>query len=157
MPDPAVEVSRLLKEHRAVLVRTKRHQVYRFPNGRVFTMASTPSDFRAAANQLTDLRRTLGIDTERGLPGERREKRCKPGRSGPGRITSSIDPVMLEAMRKAGLLEDRLNDKIAALTIQLRFSRIANKRRRKHLSKMQGYCPACWWCKFKRWWRDIVA
>lgn len=38
-----------------------KHVKYRFPDGRCFTTASTPSDWRATMNALTDLRRMLGI------------------------------------------------------------------------------------------------
>ena len=54
------ELDDLLRNH-ATLLRHKNHKVYQLPNGRVFTIASTPSDFRAVQNQLSDLRKLLGI------------------------------------------------------------------------------------------------
>lgn len=51
MPDTQeLEIAQILKEHHGVLVRTKRHNVYKFPDGRMFTTSCTPSDFRAANN-----------------------------------------------------------------------------------------------------------
>lgn len=151
--NPDTEITRLLREHGAILARTKRHMVYKFPDGRTFTMASTPSDFRAANNQLRDLKHTLGLFGTRGVPGERRDKKCKPGREKQLRISTSADPMMLEAMRKAGLIENRLNDKVAALTIELRNSRAANHRKKRQLRQMQKR-HNCWLCRLRRWWRN---
>jgi predicted RNA binding protein YcfA (HicA-like mRNA interferase family) len=53
------EIEKLLHENGAVLVRQKKHRVYRFPDGREVVMASTPSDHRATLNKLTFLRRML--------------------------------------------------------------------------------------------------
>ncbi len=60
--DAAVEVSRLLNESGAVLVRQNKHLVYRLPNGQTFVAAKTSSDpARAAKNNLCELRRALGV------------------------------------------------------------------------------------------------
>lgn len=71
------EVQKILRDHGAVLVRQKKHQVWKFPDGKVYVQASTPSDQRAAANQLSKLRNMLGLHGERGIPGDRREKVLK--------------------------------------------------------------------------------
>ncbi len=52
-------VERALKDANAVLVRHKRHAVFRLPNGRNFVMPSSPSDHRAEQNALKDLQRAL--------------------------------------------------------------------------------------------------
>jgi len=62
-------------------------------------------------------------------------------------------PFMLEAMRKAGLVEARLNDKIAALTLQLRDSRAANHRKKRQLRQLQSRKVTCWACRLRNWWR----
>lgn len=59
--DPNVEIERLLQERGAVLVRQGNHNVYKLPNGKMFTRAKTPSDVRSAHNSLRDLRHCLGI------------------------------------------------------------------------------------------------
>lgn len=65
----ADEVTRLLKDHHAVLVRQNKHLVYRLPNGQNFVVAKTSSDpDRAAKNNLSDLRRALGIPRETPRP-----------------------------------------------------------------------------------------
>ena len=58
----SVEVARLLDESGAVLVRHKKHLVYRLPNGQNFISPKTPGDHRTAVNQLSNLRRALAIE-----------------------------------------------------------------------------------------------
>lgn len=53
------QISELLYTAGAHLIRKNSHQVYRFPNGRNFVTAATPSDRRASRNSLADLRRIL--------------------------------------------------------------------------------------------------
>ena len=48
-----------LKRIGAVLIRQKRHQVWRLPDGRNYVMAQTPSDWRAQQKQISVLRRML--------------------------------------------------------------------------------------------------
>lgn len=59
------EVEALIRTHGGVLVRSRKHRVYRFPDGRCFTLSSTPGDsVHAELNNLTDLRHFLGIKRE---------------------------------------------------------------------------------------------
>lgn len=56
------ELEQLLKEHRAELIQEKPHRKWRLPDGQVFTISSTTSDSRRAVkNQISDLKRLLGI------------------------------------------------------------------------------------------------
>jgi hypothetical protein len=78
MADPKTSLERLIEEHGGVLVRQKKHKVYRFPNGATFTVASTPECPLAYDNALAFLKTLLGVHSpNRGTPGERREKRPK--------------------------------------------------------------------------------
>ena len=43
------------------LVRHRKHKIFRRDDGKVFTMASTPSDWRSERNALTQLARLLGV------------------------------------------------------------------------------------------------
>jgi hypothetical protein len=56
---PQRKINALLEQAGAVLVRAKNHKVYRLPNGRNFVVSQSPSDYRAAQNQLCVLRRVL--------------------------------------------------------------------------------------------------
>lgn len=73
------EVEALIRQHGGVLERQKKHRVYRFPDGRSFTIASTPSDsVHAERNNLTDLRHFLGIKREIHKNPRRRRKPGAP-------------------------------------------------------------------------------
>jgi len=64
----------LLKENGAKLIRSRKHKVYRLPNGRNYiesTTPSTPSDL----NRLAALRKALDLPNTRGQEGERRDKK----------------------------------------------------------------------------------
>lgn len=153
--DPAREVASLLKEHGARLTRTKRHLVYKFPDGKMFTKACTPSDFRAENNQLRDLKKLLGLYGERGIPGVRRVAKQKPGVERERRITPSVDGKLQEALQTSGLALLAAEDRIAALTLQLADSRRANHRKKFQLRVTQKHCIACWGCKARRWWKRL--
>jgi hypothetical protein len=83
MPAESGRILALLKAHGAVLARSKRHRVWQFPDGRVFALASTPSDHRAEANQYADLRKLLGLSGG-GAEGARRERKAKHPRQSRG-------------------------------------------------------------------------
>jgi hypothetical protein len=59
--DSRQEIYRLLRDHRADLVRHNRHKVYRLPNGALFVMGETRTDYRGWRNGLAQLRRLLGV------------------------------------------------------------------------------------------------
>ena len=58
--NPSKEIDRLLEQSGAVLVRHKKHLVYRLPSGTTYTRAKTASDHRAERNSLGILRHALG-------------------------------------------------------------------------------------------------
>ena len=100
------QVAALLKQHRATLVRTKRHNVWKFPDGKMFTTAQTPSDIHAEDNQLRDLKRLLGLNPpDRGKPGTRRVRRYKPGvsRAPVIRSSSGVPPLTNTRGRSSSL------------------------------------------------------
>jgi hypothetical protein len=73
--DPCKQVEQLLKDCGAVLVRNRRHEIWRLPTGHLFVRASTPSDHLAALNQLAWLRRTMVLRRAKAVdltPAERR-------------------------------------------------------------------------------------
>ena len=117
--------------------------------------AAWESDVHAASNQLCDLRRVLGATSHTHKVGERRERRDKPGRDKKIVVTPSASTQMLEAMRKSGLVESLLQDKIAALTLQLKESRQANHRKKAKLAEMQAHCESCWGCAITRVWKRL--
>ena len=77
--NPSAEVTRLLEQSGAVLVRHKKHLVYRLPNGTTYTRAKTASDNRAERNNLTTLRRALGVCTTN--PDEKEKRQMESQRT----------------------------------------------------------------------------
>lgn len=59
MPNPRDEADRLLRAGGATLIRSKRHEVWRLPNGEIFVRPQTPSCARGTINSLVRLRRLL--------------------------------------------------------------------------------------------------
>jgi hypothetical protein len=74
------EVMRILREHGAVLERTKKHKIWRFPDGRIHVLPGSPGCAHAWKNQLHDLRNFLELNEGRGEPGERRPRKSKRAR-----------------------------------------------------------------------------
>jgi len=101
------ECMRILKEHGAVLVRTKKHKIWKFPDGRIHVMPGSPSTMVTWKNQLRDLRNLLGINEERGAVGERRPKKNKPRKTRKFNVVGDASNVVLRDMSSqlAGLRE----------------------------------------------------
>lgn len=155
MSEPAAktQVASILKQHKAVLVRTKRHNVWKFPDGKTFTAAQSRSDIHAEDNQLRDLKRLLGLNApDRGRPGVRRDRKYKPGITRAPVIRSS-GGVMSEKLLEAGIVADSLKAKLATAQIELADSRAANHRKKLQLRGLQRHCLECWGCRLWRWWR----
>jgi len=68
------DVEALIKAHGGVLKRQRKHQVWRFPDGRTLTLSVSPSDFRAERGMLTDLRKLVGIERESRKNPQRKRK-----------------------------------------------------------------------------------
>lgn len=61
--DDIDKIESILKSRGAKLVRTKKHKVWRFPDGRIWVVSGTSSDERSYRNNYHDLCNFLGIDT----------------------------------------------------------------------------------------------
>lgn len=62
--DPRTELRELLEACGAELIRSKRHNVFKLPSGRRFTVPKTASDTRSLKNSLARLKRLLRQDEE---------------------------------------------------------------------------------------------
>ena len=142
--NPREKVDGLLKSIGAVLKRRKKHEVWQLPDGGMFTRACTPSDIRADNNNLSDLKRAAGIlDPERGNPGQRRDRRNKPGRHESEMKITPAPPRSEFALRLAYVqaMEDleRLRAEVVGLMASTDYWKaVANTP-----------CP-CWWCRARR-------
>lgn len=73
-----VKILSLLKESGAELVRKKRHEVWKLPNGKIFVRSITPSDKKAILHNLCDLRTQLGMQNQEKKPAASHVKIKKP-------------------------------------------------------------------------------
>lgn len=86
------QIAELIKEHGGVLERQAKHNIYRFPDGRVFVTSQTPSDRRATMNCLTVLRHFLGVKR---LINKNPDRRTKKGVAKPlYKFEVSAKPVL---------------------------------------------------------------
>lgn len=77
MADPNVELERLIKAQKGSLVRRTKHKVYKFPEGQILVVASTPGDTRGSQNALAEAKRLLKV----GVPSKKRKGRVQPKKS----------------------------------------------------------------------------
>lgn len=59
--DAIDEIHELLKSNGAVLERTKKHHIWRFPDGRIWVLPGSPRSSQSYTNNLCDLRTFLGV------------------------------------------------------------------------------------------------
>ena len=57
--NPEKELAQLLKKSGAVLIRSKKHNVYRLPNGQIHSVSKSPSDFRTTRNSIKYLKKQI--------------------------------------------------------------------------------------------------
>lgn len=132
----ASEVDLLLKNAGAVLIRKRKHEVWRLPDGRNFVRAQTPSDKKADVNSLTDLKKILGIKNENG-GGIRREKKQKNRREEIPHYQKNINPLA-DKLRLTGITESALRERIEFLEKQ-------NDLLTEELSE------SCWFCSLRNY------
>lgn len=147
------EVQRLLEESGAVLLRSKKHQVWQLPNGKKFVRSQTPSDQHSDRNNFSDLRRVLGIvDETRGQEGERREKKLKTKKSDAvPQYKQNVNNGLANQLRLAGIIE-------TAVRSELESEREQNKMLSDEIDSLQNevkclakeihYCSVC---SFRIW------
>jgi len=131
------EIERLLDEHGAVLVRQKNHLVYRLPNGHNFVKAKTSSDpDRAAKNNLSDLRRALGIVRQAEVKGE------------PVMPTTEASAIAAEAYDapvpeppKEGALKERIETAVAATEAEQEVLLAAAQRMERRAQMLRALLP----------------
>ena len=68
-------VEKLLRHAGFELRRTKKHQVYRRPDGKTFVRASTPSDVRGERNNFADLCHVIGITKAEAMDSLKRRRK----------------------------------------------------------------------------------
>ena len=109
----AIEVTKMLNEHGAVLIRQNKHLVYRLPNGRVFTRVKTPSDHRTPLNELSDLRRALGVERPTPPPTGGPERNMPSAATPTPAATTPAQPPPMTEDRLRQSLKERIEAAIA--------------------------------------------
>ena len=66
------DAEKLLRRIGATKMRETKHQVWRLPNDKLFTMAQTASDVRAVRNQVAEIERLMGWRSRNARVGTRR-------------------------------------------------------------------------------------
>ena len=130
------KITELFRQHGCTLKRHKRHEVWNLPNGRVFTRPKTPSDHRADENNLTDLKRELGLTKRTATIGERRKRKAKSKRgNSPTFRAAPINTTLADQLVASGSVEYVLRGRIAELEAQMR---------------------RCWGCRIRQVFRNTL-
>lgn len=113
------KVEELLKQSGAVLIRSKRHQIWRLPNGKTFVRSKTPSSRNTDKKSYADLRNLLGIhDETRGQKGERRPKKTSGKRLETFVYNRSVNTTLADQLSINKILEESLREKVQVLENQ---------------------------------------
>lgn len=148
-------VTELLEEHKAELVRNHKHQIWRLPNGRTFVRSNTPSDRNSHHNDISDLRRLLGIK-RKGGDGIRRERKLGGGRDRTIHYDKPVNTGLADQLRLRGIAEEKLREDIEMLIYQNDLLTSANEELIAEINTKET--PAlpdpCWFCRLKEWWND---
>lgn len=131
------EVNRILGERGAVLARKRKHEVWKFPDGKTFIRGSTTSDRNSEENNLADLRKLLGITPEH-RPGTRRAKKNGNGREEIFHYDRSLNTSLADQLRLKGVAESSLREQIEMLE-------------RQNAEMSTALENDCWLCRFKEW------
>lgn len=117
--NPAVKVQRLLESVGAFLVRKRKHEIWRLPNGKNHVVACTSSDKRSGHNSFSDLKHQLGICTavRTESPAVKVKKSYTKRHAGNGKriAYTPIDQPFANALRLSGAVETGLRHQIDSL------------------------------------------
>lgn len=102
----ASTIEQLLRNHGFELARQNKHKVYKREDGTTFVTASTPSDWRAERNQMSDLARVIGTDKRTLLASLERRRSIRrtatlpePGTSRGSPASPSAEPAVMQERR----------------------------------------------------------
>ncbi len=113
---PRERATGILTSIGAQIVRHKKHEIWQLPGGRTWTRSKTPSDSHSDLNNLSDLKRELGVHEVRVKNPERKEKHPEHGGNGKQRsFTPTIDSTLANQLRSTGIIEKQLREHIAEL------------------------------------------
>lgn len=164
----------MLKSLGAVLVRSKKHLVFKTPENKTIVMSSSPSTQNAVKAQMSDVRKLMPSKIE-SVGAAPAEKRYKPGRQGEAEwkpFGGQAGLGMADQLRGLGVAESALRrqvrdlewdkqqlvDWVDRLRIEAEKNRIrtaALRGRAEYYSKLvRVEICGCWVCRIRRWWRN---
>lgn len=165
------KVDQILKEQKAVRIRSKRHEVWKFPNGLMFFRSVSPSDIHAENQQLRDLSKLLGIDTNGKSKRKAKEYRPRHQKQDLPYTGKSVNPLA-DKLKACGLTDESLKEKLADSEKQNQVLRellddvlaeneqdcecceiwveTAQKFEKKYFELKE---KNCFWCRIKSWFR----
>lgn len=141
------KVNDLLAECGAVLKRATKHEIWLLPNGKKFVRAQTPSDNKADANNLSDLKHTLGLVKPQATTGERRGRTVKRKMPQPIKYRKADNMSLADTLRMAGLTDDALRDRMNDLEARI----VRTEKFQVRIEALEGHVEQCWACRLWRW------
>lgn len=143
------EATELLIEAGAKVARHKKHEVWKLPDGRIWTRSKTPSDSHSDQNNLSDLKKMLGIRDGGWSNPDRVKKKPDHGGDGKYREWPSVGSnPFADQLRMSGAVENKLReeiqmfkDHIMTIEAELLHERAARQ--------------ACWYCRLRAWWKKL--
>lgn len=159
------QVNKLLAECGATLKREKNHEIWSLPNGKTFTRAKTPSDQNEDRNNLTDLKRALGITKTVATVGERRPKVVKNVTERPIKYDKPVNGSLASQLKDAGISDEAIRDRMSALETRistLELTASMNEEIREGLRErileigdgiaaLEKHVNECWACRLWKW------
>lgn len=157
MSNPRQKATSLLKTLGAILVRKRKHEIWRLPDGRNWVRASTPSDSHSDANNFAQLKNLVGVEEIRIKNPDRVEKK-KHGGDGKRRQLQPVGNSQLaDALRLSGAAESVLRDRIRELESdlsmrenELRQMRESRDSQRRVARQLSAEVRICWGCRLRR-------
>jgi len=125
-------IEELLEKDGSVLLRHNKHKVWLLSNGQRFTQSTTPSDHKAALNQLSDLKHALGLI----------KKEATPPKS-PVKKTIKKKRKRKESYKPMGLynpMKEQLQNNGVIINLLIA-----------EINKLETKASGCLWCRFKKW------
>lgn len=149
---PREKATDILASLGAILVRKKKHEIYRLSDGRIWARSKTPSDAHSDLNNLSALKKEFGIVEERQKNPERREK--QPDHGGHGKRRGYIPvggSLLADQLRATGLVEQQLRSQVARLENDLMQMTNSRDRFKALYCRLKAETDGSWVWRWRRW------
>jgi hypothetical protein len=155
--DPRSQATRILNSIGAVLVRKRKHEVWRLPDGKNWVRSSTPSDCHSDLNNLSQLKRTTGLEEQIHKNPDRQAKKPHGGDGKRPKFQPVGQSPLADALRLTGYAEAVLQSKIEDLENQLVDARASRDHAKERLQLNQQEMDHCWGCRLRHGLRQLLS